>query len=166
MPQLLSEACERFIHRVAPRHHADADAPGTWSALRRWAAKSRLGSDSLPVFDGGLDHTIFTVRSTALAMRAWHDALHLQFNKDFSVEGELYLARAQRAILRANGFLLKDRSLIYLDTAAQTLYYERHKKYVVRQRDFVLAAWNWWDTETAQLDDEALREWEGLDQEW
>ena len=118
--------------------HPAADAPSSWAELKAWADTHTLGVDSLPIFDGGCDNSIYTP-SGNLTARAWHDATHLREKLGFTLADEtavgqfqcetLKWARAPYAVVRA----------VEADVVGQIRYYTNHKRYVDDQVQFVWA---------------------------
>lgn len=135
----ISKECEQAILALAPKHHACADAPSNIKELREWYKSNTLNVDSLPVYDGGSDDTIFGSREVNFAFRAWHDALHLENNLGFSQEDELTMAMLHCKELRLMGISEDDCDLMFNDVAGQVLYYYNSKEFINNQQHFHVA---------------------------
>ena len=135
-----SPALEGFILDRAPRHHASPDAPNDFEALVAWFYASKVG-DSMPVHDGANDKTIYSHQRYNLAMRAWHDRVHIDENLGFSKLDELKVCSEQIRIAMQHKVMYRlteeDFSAIRCDIAGQVLYYYKHKEYVNDQALFV-----------------------------
>ena len=98
--------------------------------------------DALPVFNGGNDKTIWSNPSVNLALRAWHDALHVTKNADFSLHGEAVVAWAQVEQLHQwfkGAPWLADLSYILLaEVVGQAEEYWKTGEFVDDQRGFML----------------------------
>lgn len=128
-----SYTLERTILKNAPRHHATPDAPNTWKDLRAWwEAKGRHG-ESMPVFDGGCDQTIYSQPYINHAFRAWHDKIHLENNLNFSQTGEAQTAFIHMAACDNE----TDALTIFADVYGQVLYYQKTGQFVENQAEFV-----------------------------
>ena len=95
--ETLSNALEGALDLFYPKLNfsPSSNAPNDWETLKEYK-NSLNGEYVLPVFDGASDSTIYTTKEHNFIFRAWHDAIHLQYDHDFSLEGEL-AAGAQQA---------------------------------------------------------------------
>jgi len=117
-----SAALEAFILANAPTHHACPDAPSTFEALK---AVYRPG-ESLPVFDGGCDHTIYSAPAVNHAFRAWHDKTHVENGYGFDDSGEASVAVVHHLQAIAAGLSREDVRALWFDTRGQSLYAAEH----------------------------------------
>lgn len=119
--------------------HATADAPNDWQTLRDWNNFHKLGVDSLPVWNGESDQSIYNRKEDNFLFRAWHDAIHLKNNLDFSLLGELRAASIHIKELNALRAPYSVKRAVEADTAGQVLYHEKYKEFVKDQKAFVEA---------------------------
>lgn len=91
---LLPSLNEKILDIATSLNYSVSDrAPGTYEALR--AQSNGL----MVVWAGASDGTIYGDRRVNWAFRAWHDSLHLALNADFTLTGELLVAKEQARIL-------------------------------------------------------------------
>jgi len=128
---LASATLEKTILDNAPPHYAADNAPNTWKELKAWR-EAHQGAP-MPVYSGGCDNTIYSSKAVNHAFRAWHDQLHLDHGLSFTPDNE-----ARVALLHMEECAnVADALLIFADVYGQVLYYEKHKKYVPNQRQFI-----------------------------
>ena len=120
-------------------YHGEASAPNSWKALQAWAKNHTVGVDSLPVFNGGGENTIYGSQGVNIAQRALHDSHHIGIVRGFDLASEIAVAESQADQLRAFGCSQTDCELLVADIVAQAEHWGRHRRYVVDQRSFVLA---------------------------
>tara|TARA_Y100001973_G_scaffold2047_1_gene3038 strand:+ start:1145 stop:1648 length:504 start_codon:yes stop_codon:yes gene_type:complete len=120
-----------------PFHGAD-DAPNSWKALIAWASTHKLGKDSLPVFNGGCDATIYGDAETNMIFRAWHDCIHIRENLGFSQADELKVADHHCNVLKWVGAPYAVVKAVEADVKGQVLYYFKHNTFVNDQAAFVV----------------------------
>ena len=125
-----------FVRKQAPPHYATPDAPSTWAELQAWH-EDENASISMPVFNGGCEHTIYDSAETNYAFRAWHDSLHLANNYSFSREDEIKVGLIHMQQARRAGLSKRDQDTLIADTIGQIEFYYLHKQFVIRQADFV-----------------------------
>jgi len=125
---------ENFILNIAPLHYPCKEAPNTFEELKQVNKDKVL---LLPVFSGGCANTIWSNPKVNHALRAWHDDIHLEYDYDFSLYGEISTARKHIEVLRKNHLGVFS-NLFWCEIVGQVLYYNKHKKYVSNQREFVL----------------------------
>jgi hypothetical protein len=120
--------------------HATADAPKTLTELRDEFHECRKTHRPMRVLNHFSDSTIFDCPSTNWAMRFWHDTRHVWLGADFTTESELSVAACHLAVAKhaghGPGSLVYD--LLYADTAGQTLYVAKTRRFVDHQLDFAL----------------------------
>ena len=109
---------EYLLRTYSKPYYVSDTAPDTYQALR-------ANTDTLTVWSGASDNTIFIDPSLNHLFRAWHDSLHIQHNLDFTIQGELLTATIQ---IEQASRLVGDRfaTLIEAETRQQTLYYAEH----------------------------------------
>lgn len=133
-----SRELETFILASAPRHHACPDAPSTFTALQAASV-----SDSLPVYDGGCDGTIYSAPAINHAFRAWHDSMHLNLSAQFNATGELDLTLAQCQQVADAGLSREDCAALFFDVWGQFRYSQYHAgEFPVDQSAFVNACFD------------------------
>jgi hypothetical protein len=83
---------------------------------------------------------VFWNRRAPMALRFWHDALHLSLGADFSAEGELEVAMHHLARAKAKGLGPKtfEYALLRAITVGQVLYSEPTSRSLMHELDFVL----------------------------
>lgn len=140
-----SPTLEAFVLNQAPRHHPACDAPNSWTALKAWGYDAKPG-DSMPVYDGGSDKTIYTHARYNYAFRAWHDKIHLDSGLGFNKLAEvmvsnIHVRQARRAMIMFN-LTEEDFKALRYDVAGQVLYYYRYNEYVNDQAAFVQACFD------------------------
>lgn len=106
------------------------DAPETYAELR--ARFERYGY--IPISGASSQTSIYGSPSTNVLFRVWHDYLHIVYRQDFSVAGEMEIARRHVDELSHP----RDKALIWADTAGQVEYYRRFGEFPTDQRAFVL----------------------------
>lgn len=141
----VSPATEQYILDNCPPYCVRPDAPDTYRDLKKVAAEENVipvfGEPDKPVFD-----SIFSSPEVHYAFRAWHDALHIEHDQNFTLKGEMMMAGIQYAVLRHAGIDITSAQLIYLNTAAQVEYYYATKgqpmenRFVKSQERFVTDA--------------------------
>lgn len=135
-----STALEAFVLNQAPRHHSDSNAPSTFTELIDWRAWAS-DTDSMPVYDGGSELTIYSHDRYNYAFRAWHDKIHLDLNLGFGKLDEMAVCAEHVRQMRAHQvmFNLTDEDIraLQYDVAGQVLYYYNRKEYVHDQARFV-----------------------------
>lgn len=116
------------ILRLAPKHEAKDTAPDTFASLL--ANKySRL-----VVWAGASEKTIYGDPSVNWAFRAWHDALHIKLNADFTLQGEILVAREQATLIDSDAMA----SLIMAEVQGQAEYFAKHGEFPVDQQQFIM----------------------------
>ncbi len=135
---------EEYVRSYAPRHHATPYAPDSWRTLKAWRDTdgNKLFVDSLPVYDGGNDNTIYVTSLGNYAFRALHDATHLELNAPFNLDGERIVARDQYRHAIHHGVSKDAARLLYLDIVVQSIFYTLHKQYVGNQRLLIEKAYS------------------------
>jgi hypothetical protein len=127
---------------------ADQNNPRGWLAsetapdsYEKLCAHLNAGNSML-VWNGACDNTIFDDAYTNQAFRAWHDAIHYSHGFDFSPAGELSTMQVQLQQLhdyvptaKARGWL----DIIQAEIQGQLEYQERHGEFPDNQKGFVNA---------------------------
>lgn len=114
--------------------HADADAPNTFKKLQEWGAS---GEQSIPVYSGGCEYTIYSTDEANHLFRAWHDRLHLRHNLGFKKADEIKVSELHCSTLRAVGAPYNVVKAMEADVEGQVRYYDETQEYVVNQLEFV-----------------------------
>lgn len=139
-PYKASRALEALVINMAPRHHPSRCAPDSWSLLKAWKKQSVPG-ESMPVYDGGSDKTIYSHARYNYAFRAWHDKVHLELDAGFGKLDEIRVCNEQVRQARARFVMLalseEDIRAVIADVAGQVLYYYKHGEFVKDQALFV-----------------------------
>lgn len=119
-------------------------AETTTNNFLEFKAETEENGGIITVSKEGCETSIYGNVYINLLARLWHDKLHLKHNKDFSVSDEIFVADAQRdEVYRfVEGLHGKDRAinasvLIWIDIYEQIVYYEKYKKFVDNQEEFV-----------------------------
>jgi hypothetical protein len=117
---------------------SDTAAPETFKALQaEMAARGRVTINSANSHD-----TIYGSPTINIMSRAWHDWAHLHGGYGFSVEGEVNACRLQCQQIRelVSGDVADQLcAVLEAEVVGQTLYYQRHRRFIHRQREFVKA---------------------------
>ena len=101
--------------------------------LKKAFSKGITVDNPYMVFNGGSENTIYDLPETNFAFRVWHDSVHYNRDLNFSVADEVLVGYYQARMF--DNPLAS--CLIYADTAGQRIYYERHREFVVNQKEFV-----------------------------
>ncbi|TFV62037.1 hypothetical protein E4P41_08535 [Geodermatophilus sp. DF01-2] len=116
-----------------------ADAPSVYPQLRRAVHHSLQTGESLPVSNENTESVIYASCEVNLALRFWHDVLHVLRGLDFSPPQELQLAMIHLAALEKAGFgqdSLEYR-MFHADLVGQVHLIAIGKRFPVDQRQFV-----------------------------
>lgn len=101
-----------------------------------------LARGRLTVWRGGSENTIFGCAETNYCFRAWHDWTHIHHDFDFTLQGEFNTALSQidqlRALYPGHDRLDAWCAMVWIDVAAQALFYHRHGSFIQNQRGFAL----------------------------
>ena len=139
-PYRASAALESFVLNQAPKHHPDPYAPGSWKSLRAWS-RHATPNDSLPVYQGGCDRTIYSNPRYNYAFRAWHDKIHLDLGLSFSKLDEIKVCNEHVRQIREHAIMFNlnedDVRAMHCDVAGQVLYYYKYNEFVNDQALFV-----------------------------
>lgn len=115
------------------------DAPSTFEALKAAWAASESGTP-FPIYSGGCDRTIYADPEANHMFRLWHDWLHVSFGADFSLGGEIAVARMHCAA--ANLVYGMDAArLMWIETSGQARHYAATGEFIEDQLAF---AWEEW----------------------
>ena len=94
-------------------------------------------SKSLPIANYGNEFTIYPNESANTSFRFWHDCLHIEYNKGFSFNDELFISNIHIQDARKEGLSLDAIRILIADTRGQIQYYYKHKEFVTYQKAFV-----------------------------
>lgn len=114
------------------------DAPSDFQSL----CDHLEAGNTIEVYSGGSDFTIFSDPKVNYSFRAWHDWCHWKTGADFSLKGEIEVCEYH--ILQLQRYfsveLVKEWSeYIFAEIVGQRVYYEIYNEHVVDQRAFTLA---------------------------
>lgn len=101
-------------------------APNTYADLR-------ANTGSLVVFAGASDSTIYGDPYVNWCFRAFHDYLHISMNAEFSLEGEILVAREHARLIGSDG--LGD--ILMAEVKGQVEYFAKHGAFPVNQYEFI-----------------------------
>lgn len=144
---------KHLIQKHNIKWHSDDDAPESFKDLQL----AMVFSDSIPVSPHGCHNTIYGSKEANQRFRAVHDWLHLKLNVGFDFLSEIDVANAHlthltdRQIELTGGVGISDKRwynayrVLKIDTAGQTLYYHKHKKFVDSQMLFCNDMLKHWD---------------------
>jgi hypothetical protein len=115
------------------------DAPATYNALKAAFARSTETRSPLPVYSEYCDLSIFKDAQTNMALRFWHDSLHIETGLSFSLADEHELALEHLSIMEREG--IKKESLewemLRIDLLGQNILRAYCKKFPDNQEAFV-----------------------------
>ncbi|TLX16201.1 hypothetical protein [Rhizobium sp. MHM7A] len=115
---------------------SDTVAPETFKALKaEMVTRGRVTINS-----ANSDDTIYGCPTINIMSRAWHDWAHLHGGYGFGVEGETNACRLQCQQIRE--LVSGDQAdhlcaVLEAEVIGQTRYYQRHRRFIRRQREFV-----------------------------
>lgn len=112
-----------------PRIHVSDFAPQTIEEVIR----SYRETNSLVVWSGGSESTIYVDPQINYLFRAMHDLTHIQIGSDFTMAGETRTALAQMATVGTE--LAK---IIHIEVVDQAAYYFRTGKFLEDQVQFTV----------------------------
>lgn len=148
-PPLCNELNDVVLHlsgKLVPEYIVSNDAPGSYREL----CGLLDGGNTLVVYSGGSQNTIFGDPAINHAFRAWHDWSHWQYQFDFSLYGETCTCAVQLAHVHQHygvKTLHTIQPYLIAEVIGQRRYYETYGEYIEDQRAFVLAYIN--DSEAA-----------------
>lgn len=90
-----------------------------------------IKAQSLIIWSGASDNTIYNDAVVNYAFRALHDALHIKTGLDFSPDHEIEIGRIQAS--KYDGIMA---DLVYAETAGQALYYKINGIFLLDQTSF------------------------------
>ena len=68
--------------------------------------------------------------------RFWHDMIHLEFDRNFTTESEIFVAGIQLHEAKLDGLSALAQKLLWADTVGQQMYHKRYNKFPVNQLAF------------------------------
>lgn len=115
------------------------DAPGTYRELKTAFTNSQATSAPLPVYSEYCDLSIFKDASTNMALRFWHDGLHIETGLSFSLADEHELALEHLIIMEREGIKKKSMEweMLRIDLLGQNYLRALCKKFPDNQEAFV-----------------------------
>ncbi len=137
-PTLISHWMKKTFKAFYPAlvFHGTPAAPNSYKALKQFSHCLTSG-ESLPVFNGACDQTIYEKPNDNVTFRAWHDAIHLENNLSFKPLDEIQVGLIHCQQLRAIGAPVHVINAVYFDVIGQIEYYSKHGHFVVDQKAFV-----------------------------
>lgn len=134
-----SPALEQFVHNRAPKFHPDPNGPARFRDLMDWWKHKGMHGQSMPVFDGGCQDSIWSSDEMICAYRAFHDHRHCMLHKNFQEPGEWRVALDHIKEARSAGLGDEDCRALLCWHWGQVKYYWTHKDYVHNTGRFVAA---------------------------
>ena len=118
------------------------DAPSTFKGIKDWYNKHGY----FLIYGGNSDTTIFTSPEINIKFRAFHDHGHYKYNLSFSFEDEKTLGKIQAvevynkalAMGYPNALAMKAYYIILAEINGQIEYYEKYRKYLENQKEYIL----------------------------
>lgn len=130
---------EAYVLANAPPHHRVPDA-SAYSRFEEWTRDASPG-DSMPVYSGHCERTVYLTAAGNMAFRALHDTFHLRLEAGFTLADEVRVAQAQYRAAKRAGLSRDAARLLFLDIAAQAHYYARRKRFLTDQRRAMRRVW-------------------------
>lgn len=132
-----------YLNSNTFHYHATDDAPNSYRELELWANfNDPLESDSMPVFNGANESTIWNDKDLTIMIRAWHDITHIKEKLTFSYEDELKVSSLQIEVLKSVSAPYWLIQIFRMDFIGQTEYYNLTDEYVTNQAQFVSDCYN------------------------
>jgi hypothetical protein len=110
------------------RYDVSDIAPSTYEAILS------TKTSRLVVWSGGSDKTIYGAASVNHAFRAWHDSLHIQLGAEFTLDGEIRVAREQARLIGSD----KLGDILIAEVKGQAEYFAKHGEFPVDQVKFIV----------------------------
>lgn len=131
-----NEIC-RVIHIS---YEASENAPETFEGIIAGFAESIMHHKPFYVSSVGCDKTVYIAPYVNWAFRFWHDYLHFTHNLTLSFIDELMVSNIHvHEVELEFGVNSLEAKIMQIDTAAQAMYYQIHKDFVVDQLAFCKA---------------------------
>lgn len=124
---MLSNELNQKILKLAPKFQAKDIAPNSFADLKENSL------ESLVVWAGASDQTIYGDAKVNWAFRAWHDQLHLKLNAPFTYDGEKLVAIEQARLIDSDQLGL----ILIAEIVGQTEYYNKYGSFPVDQVAFI-----------------------------
>ena len=121
------ELVNKMKHIFPVKFDAKDIAPNTFQDLMSNA------SSRLVVWSGASDLTIYGEASSNHLFRAWHDSLHIKLNADFSLQGEIIVAREQARLIDSDAMA----KIIMAEVQGQAEYFNKHGSFPIDQVAFI-----------------------------
>lgn len=115
------------IFKLAPKFEAKDIAPNSFIDLKVNSL------ETLVVWSGASDQTIYGDAKVNWAFRAWHDALHLELNAPFTFEGEKLVALEQARLIGSDQL----GNILMAEIVGQTEFYNKYGYFPVDQVKFI-----------------------------
>jgi hypothetical protein len=96
--------------------------------------KDLSNESNLVIWSGASDNTIWSESKANWLFRAHHDLIHVKYSLDFTLDGEIEVARIQ-----ANNIDNEILAQVFLcEVIDQAEYFKRHGTFPVNQREFMV----------------------------
>lgn len=139
LSMFVSDMAHKRAHELGFTWVPAVDAPATYRELKQVFAESIDTGKPMPVYSLYCDLSVFKDAETNMALRFWHDSLHIETGLTFSLPDEHELALEHLRIMETEG--LKKHSLewqmLRIDLLGQNYLRAICKKFPDNQERFV-----------------------------
>ena len=115
-------------------YKATENAPESFKDL-----KAQTTHKCIPIANYGCDTSIYDDNTINETFRFWHDVTHLELDVDFSMQGEYAVIDEHLKAAKQYGLSLLATRILFIDTAGQVEYYNKHSEFVQNQKSFLNA---------------------------
>lgn len=135
LSEFIRAEAEGILRSFGVKMAVSMSAPETYDALLcEWAA---CGGEYITVSGMHCDNTIYTAPEVNHMFRFWHDYLHLQYHKPFTLAGELFIGALHcDAVASFYGAGSMEHKLMMADTIGQSTFEAVTGKFPEDQRAF------------------------------
>lgn len=124
---LVPDSLNKRILELGNNARTSDNAPNTWAELKA------AGLNDLVVWPGASDKTIYGSAEVNIALRHWHDRIHLEHGLGFTLEDELKVAAIHIEQLHEDSH----KRIIQADIEEQVRWYYQTGTYVQDQFSFI-----------------------------
>jgi hypothetical protein len=139
LSMFVTDMAHKRAHELGFTWVPAVDAPATYRELKKVFAESVETGTAMPVYSLYCDLSIFKDAATNMALRFWHDSLHIETGLSFSLPDEHELALEHLNIMEREG--IKKHSLewemLRIDLLGQNYLRAMCKKFPDNQERFV-----------------------------
>lgn len=139
LSMFVSDMADKRAHELGFNWVPAVDAPATYRELKQVFAESVETKIPMPVYSLYCDLSVFTDAATNMALRFWHDSLHIETGLTFSLADEHELALEHLRIIEREG--IKKNSMewqmLRIDLLGQNYLRAMCKKFPDNQERFV-----------------------------